>query len=70
LGAIFARISCFGDGGVGETFFSMKERFVIIDSVEFYFWVKVRLSVYLLYFFDFYVCVVFCFELDWFFAGC
>jgi hypothetical protein len=35
LGAIFARISCFGDGGVGETFFSMKERFGINDEDEF-----------------------------------
>jgi hypothetical protein len=28
---------CFGDGGVGETFFSMKEKFGIIDEDEFRF---------------------------------
>jgi hypothetical protein len=37
---------------------------------NFDFWVKVSLGVNLLDFFDFYVCFVFCFELDWFFAGC
>ena len=37
LGAVFAWISCFGDRGVGETFFSMEEKFGIIDEDEFRF---------------------------------